>query len=244
MWLHICMNDLKGQIFKIITENAPLTTKEIQDSLQDYSITVSREQINSILYGELRDSIIRDVNTKGIPAWKVRQTKFSAAGGLEAKLYQELIKRNIISTDNSQLGFTLRNTRNGKTYHLDIAIRQADKRFNIEIDGFDHVRADALSSLERQIIENGNNAEIEIDWMDNEKSYIRYDEINTKLVYQWLGEHIDWCIRFHEELLWPKDITRNLWLIDKGWVVVRFWNIQVRNRVNQCLKDIEDILKK
>lgn len=237
-------NSLQDQIFQIISRKEPITTREIQEALQEFGVSVQKDEINSILYSGLRNSVIRDVNAKGIPAWRVRRKQFSAAGGLEAKLYQALLKANIITTDTAHLGYGVKNTHNGKSYHLDIAVFLNDNKYDIEIDGFDHVRADALSSLERQIKEGGKHAQIEIDWMDNEKSFISYSEIDTKTVYQWLGNHIDWCIRYHEELLWPKDITRNIWLIEKGWKVIRFWNGEVSQNLNRCIKDIKEWLEK
>lgn len=235
-------NSLQDYIFQIITDSEPVTTKEIQELLEKHRVTVSNKEINSVLYGPLRSVVIRDINEKGIPAWKIRRKQFSAAGGLEAKFYNELIKQEIVTKENSQLGFTVKNTRNNKRYHLDIAIWRGDRKYDIEIDGFDHIRADALASLERQIIEGGKNVEIEIDWMDNEKSFIAFNEINTKIVYQWLGKHLSWCIRYHEELLWPKDITRNIWLIEKGWKIMRFWNVEVQREMEKCVDEVKELM--
>jgi hypothetical protein len=236
------MTDLKDQIFRIISEKEPVTTKEIQDVLQEYGVNASKESINSALYGPLRNTVVRDVNVKGIPAWRIKRATFAAAGGLEAKFYAELIRQKIVTKDESHLGFTVKNTRNNKRYHLDIAVIRNGNRYDIEIDGFDHVRADALASLERQIIEGGKNMEPEIDWMDNEKSYVAYSEINTKVVYPWLATHIDWTVRYHEELLWPKDITRNIWLIERGWKVIRFWNTQIQKDIKKCAEEAREFL--
>lgn len=236
------MPQLSDQVFQIIIDKEPITTKGIQDILQAHGIHVFREPINSILYGVLRSSVIRDVNEKGIPAWKIKRANFAAAGGLEAKFYKELLRQKVITKDNSQLGFTVKNMRNNKRYHLDIAVMKENQRYDIEIDGFDHIRADALASLERQIIEGGKNVEPEIDWMDNEKSFVAFNEINTKIVYSWLATHVDWTVRFHEELLWPKDITRNIWLIEKGWKVIRFWNTQIQKDIKKCADEVSGFI--
>lgn len=236
------MAELKDQVFQIISEKEPITTKEIQDLLQQHNMRVSREAINSVLYGPLRNTVIRDMNEKGVPAWKLKRAAFAAAGGLETKFYKELLRHGIIAKDNSQLGFTVKNIRNNKRYHLDIAVMKNNQRYDIEIDGFDHVRADALASLEWQIIEGGKNMEPEIDWMDNEKSFVAFNEVNTKIVYSWLATHVDWTVRYHEELLWPKDITRNIFLLEKGWKVIRFWNTQIQKDMKHCAEEAREFL--
>ena len=235
---------ISDRVFQAISEYGPLTAKEIQEHLKRSGVVVAREAINSELYGALRSAVVRDVNVKGVPSFRIRQKRFTPAGGLETKFYHELIRQKVILEDSSHLGYTIKNPKSGKTYHLDIAVFVTGEKYDIEIDGFDHVRADALASLERQIIESGKHAEIEIDWMDNEKSFIRYDEIDTKLVYSWLGKNIDWCIRYHEELLWPKDITRNIWLIEKGWHVIRFWNTQVQKDMKRCIREVKEWIGK
>lgn len=235
--------DLRDLIYRVITEEEPVTTKEIQAKLNFVESNIAKDSINSILYGELKKSVIRDVNSEGIPAWKVRRAKFTPAGGLELKFYDQLLKKGIINKENSQHGFGVKNTKNNKRYHLDIAVFINSNRYNIEIDGFDHIRADALSSMDRQLDKKGHDCEIEIDWMDHEKSYVSYSNIDTSKVYKWCGKNIDWCIKYHEELLWPKDITRNIWLIDKGWCVIRLWNEQVRAQPEKCMRTISDWLE-
>ncbi len=237
------MPQLSDQVFQVVTDHEPITTKEIVDILGEHGITVSKESINSALYGPLRNSVIRDVNVSGTPAWKIKRVTFEAAGGLEAKFYNELIRQGVITEANAQLGFTVKNIRNNKRYHLDIAVHTNNNRYDIEIDGFDHVRADALSSLERQIIEGGKSIEPEIDWMDNEKSFVAYNEINTKIVYVWLATHVGWAVKYHEELLWPKDITRNIFLLEKGWKVIRFWNTQIQKNRQQCVQEVREFLE-
>jgi very-short-patch-repair endonuclease len=231
---------LREQIFQIITEFEPVTTKEIVTILQEHNITTEKETINSLLYGVLRDVVIRDVNEVGIPTWRIRKKQFSAAGGLEAKFFSELIRQHIIPQEKSQLGFTVKNTRNNKRYTLDIAIFKNNSKYNIEIDGFDHIRADALSSIQRQIEKKGSNCEIEFEWMDNKSSFVTFGSIDTSKIYKWCGGHTDWCIRYHEELLWPKDITRNMWLIEKGWKIMRFWNVQIRDDMEKSLKEVKE----
>jgi very-short-patch-repair endonuclease len=233
---------LSDMILQILINAGPVTTKEIQSVLADQKIDVERDAINSILYGELRNQIIRDRNAQKIPIWRIRRGAFEAASGLERRLYERLIEQNIITSDTSHLDYTVRNRRNNKIYHLDIAIILEQQKYNIEVDGFDHVRADALASIERQVKENGENTDIDIDWMDNEKSFIAFDEIDTKIVYHYLLRNIDWCIRFHEELLWPKDITRNLWLIESGWKIMRFWNMEVSRDLDSVSVQIKDYI--
>lgn len=146
---------MEQRIFQVISEHESITVREIQEILEKNNVITSKEAINSILYGPLRTAVIRDVNAKGIPAWRIRRKHFSAAGGLEMKLYQTLLSQHIVTKETAQLGYGVKNIHNGKTYHLDIAVFRNDKKYDIEIDGFDHVRADALASLERQIKEGG-----------------------------------------------------------------------------------------
>jgi len=235
-------SNLSDQVFRILTELGPLTTSEIQNVLKKHGLPIEKDEINSILYGSMRNSVVRDVNEKGIPTWRIRKKQFSAAEGLEAKFYHELLRRNIVTEQNSQLGFTVKNTKRNIRYSLDIAVVQNNTKYDIEIDGFDHIRADALASIERQIKEQGPGSDMEIDWMDNKRSFVAYNEIDTKLVYTWCGDNIDWCVRFHEELLWPRDINRNMWLIEKGWRIIRFWNAQVRDDLEMCLEEVKSFI--
>jgi hypothetical protein len=235
-------DELRERIYQIVCESDLISTKNIVEKLHEGGLVVKREDVNSVLYGELRERVIRDKDDDGIPLWRVRRVRFSAAGGLEAKLYKELVRQGIVAEGSAQLGFGVKNTRNNKRYHLDIAIRKDNNRYNIEVDGFDHVRADALSSIDRQLEKNGQNAEIEIDWMDHEKSYTNFSIIHTSRVYRWLGGHLDWCVRYHEELLWPKDISRNIWLIEKGWRVMRIWNAEIERDMNKTIASIRDFL--
>lgn len=235
---------LRDQIFQIISENEPLSTKEICSKLHTYGVDVEKESVNSLLYSSLRNSVIRDRNESGIPVWRVRRKQFLAAGGLESKFYHELIQRRIVTENNTQLGFTVKNTKRNIRYSLDIVIKLGQERFDIEIDGLDHVRADALLSIQNQITKKGTDCEIELDWMDNKSSFIPYSAIQTAKVYKWLGDNQTFCIRYHEELLWPKDITRNIWLIEKGWNVVRFWNFQIRDDMDGCIQELKDVMKR
>ena len=81
---------------------------------------------------------------------------------------------------------------------------------------------------------------ISIDWMDNEKSYVDFRQIDSRLVNQWCNKNLQWCITYHEELLWPHDITRNIFLIDNGWQVMRLWNMEVKNDLARCIAEIKD----
>src|SRR5476651_1089906 len=90
------------------------------------------------------------------------------------------------------------------------------------------MRADARMSIQKQIAKQGTRTEIVIDWMDNETSYADFKAIDSSTVFKWCAMNREWCIRYHEELLKPHDITRNIWLIEQGWKVIRFWNFEIK----------------
>jgi hypothetical protein len=230
---------LEDKIIDVL-KDGPLSTKEILERL---SLKLSdKEKINSLLYGKLKAAVIRDKDEHGYHLWRRKGIGFEASKGLEVKLYAELIERKILTPETSSMDFTIENPRKRKVYHLDIAVIEGDQKFDIEIDGYEHIRADAMYSIGQQIKERGDNAEIEIDWMDHERSYVDFKAIDKQTVYKWCSTHIDWCIRYHEELLWPHDITRNMWLIENGWRVIRFWNFEVKKDLNRCINDIKNIL--
>lgn len=227
-------------ILDIIKEHGPLTTKEIIEQARKKKVAVEKEYINSLLYGSFREAVVRDRNDSNIPTWRLKTQNFEAAKGYESKLYNELIKQNIISPTEAFLDYEVRHPRTRKTYHLDIAIFKHDKQYNIEVDGFDHMRADARLSIQTQIKKSGVNDEIEIDWMDNERSYVDFKQIDSSLVNKWCNKHMQWCIAYHEELIWPHDITRNIWLIENNWRVMRLWNMQIQNNLQQCVREIRE----
>lgn len=223
-----------------VLKDGPLSTKEILERL---SLKLSdREKVNRLLYSDLRASVIRDKDISGQHTWRLKGDGFEASKGLELLLYTELLKRKIISKENSSTDYTIENPRKRKVYHLDIAVVQGERTFDIEVDGYEHLRADAMYSIGQQIKKYGDDVEIEIDWMDHERSYVDFASIDKQSVYKWCSTHIDWCIRYHEELLWPHDITRNMWLIENGWQVIRFWNFEVKHDLERCLQDVRGIL--
>ncbi len=229
---------IDNTILEIIKEFGPVTTKEIIEHAKKQKISINKEYINSILYGTFREVVVRDRNNKNIPTWRLRTKSFEAAKGYETQLHNALIKENIIRTDEAFLDFEVHHPRTRKTYHLDIAIFKQDKKYNIEVDGFDHMRADARLSIQKQIKEK--KSMIEIDWMDNEHSYVDFQKIDSNLVNKWCKKNVSWCITYHEELIWPQDITRNIWLIENGWRIMRLWNIQIQHNLQQCIQEIKE----
>lgn len=227
-------------ILDIIKEHGPVTTKQILEYVAKQHITVEKEYINSILYGYLREVVVRDRNNYNVPTWRLKTKSFEAATGYELKVYNELIRQKIITPDNAFLDYEIRHARTRKTYHLDIALLHRDQKFNIEIDGFEHVRADARLSIYKQIKSKGQTCAVEIDWMDNQKSYVDFKQIDNTLVNKWCAKNVLWCIQFHEELLWPHDITRNIFLIENGWKIMRLWNIQITTDLTKCITEIDD----
>jgi hypothetical protein len=227
-------------ILDIIKESGPVTTKEIIEFAQKKQVSLQKEYINSILYGYLREVVVRDRNTYNVPTWRLKTQRFEAAKGYESNLYNELIKQKIIFPDEAFLDYEIHHRRARKTYHLDIAIIKNHKKFNIEVDGFEHMRADARLSIQHQVREKGNTCEIEIDWMDNETSFVDFKKIDNTLVNKWCANNVEWCIRYHEELIWPHDITRNIWLIENGWSIMRLWNIQIHRNLPGCIQEITD----
>lgn len=222
-------------------KDGPLSTKGI---LQRLSLDLSqREQVNSLLYGSLHTSVIRDKDEKGQHTWRLKGFGFEAAKGLEVQFYTELMKHKIFSEKESSLDYTIENPKKRKVYHLDIAVVKNDRKYDVEVDGYEHLRADAMSSIDSQLAKKGENTEIEIDWMDHERSYVNFDSIDKQRVYRWCSTHIDWCIRYHEELIWPHDITRNLWLIENGWQVIRFWNFEIKRDMDRCVQDVKSWMK-
>lgn len=237
--MSLSLDDL---VLDIIKEYGPLTTKEILEFAQKKHVVLDKDYINSILYGYLREVVVRDRNEFNIPTWRLKTQRFEAAKGYEATLFNELIKKNVVSTDEIFLDFEIRHSRTKKTYHLDIALFSNGKKINVEVDGFDHMRADARLSIQKQLLEKGKNCEIEVDWMDNETSFVDFKKIDNKLVNSWCTTHLSWCISFHEELLWPHDITRNIFLIEQGYKIIRFWNRQIQNNLSTCVKEIKELV--
>lgn len=235
--------DISAQVLQIVNERGPLSVVRIRSILStEFRIPATVEQINRLLYGQLRERVVRDKDELGYPTWRIKVGKFEASQGLEVMFYSELLRRNVVTEENSFLGYQMRNRRNGKTYDLDIAIIAGDLKLNIEIDGFEHMRADARLSIQEQIEKRGGNTEIEIDWMDNDTSYVKFKYIDSKSFFKWCMTHRDWCKKYHEELLKPHDITRNMWLIENGWKVMRFWNFEVKEEMEQCIVDVQSLL--
>ena len=233
---------LNESLINILKDFPNLTVKEIQKKLIKQKVVVPDESINSLLYGELRERVNRDLNVNGIPTQSIKGLSFHASKGLEFKLYQRLIDKEIITTENSTIDYILENKKRGLTYHLDIAIELQNQKFNIEVDGFDHLRADARLSIQKQIRFKGMNAKIEIDWMDNKSSFVDFKQIDNDLIYKWCHNNLDWCRLYHEELIWPDDINRNMFLIESGWKIMRLWNEEVKRNINYCIQEIEDFL--
>ncbi len=234
---------LREDVVKTIEDAGAVSVREIMDSLSlNYRDPEEREKINSLLYGELRPLVIRDKNEDGMPIWRLKGDSFEAAKGLEIMFYAELSRRPFFEKVESSLDTKIENRRKRKIYHLDIAVSHDNHYLDIEIDGYEHIRADALYSIQNQIEEKGEHCEVVIDWMDNESSYVKYQDIDRQKVYKWCSAHPEWCIRYHEELLWPHDIMRNMWLIENGWKIIRFWNFEIKNSMKRCIKDVEDII--
>lgn len=236
--------DLTPTIFRIIQTEGPISVRAIQSTLRAvYGTNADTEEINSLLYGELHDKLIRDKDEAGYPLWRIKVGTFEAAKGLEVMFCLELLQKNVIRKDEAYLGHKIHNRRNGKTYDLDLAIIKNDLKLDIEIDGFEHIRADARLSIQEQIEKRGEKTEIDIDWMDNSSSFTDFKLIDNKRLFRWLATHRDWAKRYHEELLKPHDITRNIWLIESGWKVMRFWNFEVKEEMKRCLDDVKSFLE-
>jgi very-short-patch-repair endonuclease len=227
-------------ILDIVKQFGPVTSKEIVELCAKRKISIDKEYVNSVLYGVFREVVVRDRNERNIPTWRLKTKNFEAAKGYESKLFTALEKQKVISSDEAFLDYEVRNPRSRKTYHLDIAIFKHDKKYNIEVDGFDHMRADARLSIQKQIIKIGEHCDIEIDWMDNDRSYVDFKAIDSSLVNKWCNKNLSWCIAYHEELVWPHDITRNIWLIESGWRVMRLWNMQIHNDLENCVKEVNE----
>jgi very-short-patch-repair endonuclease len=227
-------------ILDIIKSHGPLTTKAILEFVKKKNVEVEKEYINSILYGYLREVVVRDRNIYHVPTWRLKTQRFEAAKGYESTLYKELVRAKVITSDEALLDYEVRHPRSRKTYHLDIAILKQGKKFNIEVDGFDHMRADARLSIQNQIKTRGLSCEIDIDWMDNTSSYVDFKKIDSTLVNKWCNRNPAWCTTYHEELIWPHDITRNIWLIENGWKVMRLWNMQINHDLKTCIQEIQE----
>src|SRR5438309_788969 len=101
--------DLPSKVLQVILEIGPVHVNEILQFLEKrHHLHVEKEEIHSLLYGDLRELVIRDKDEKGFPAWRAKGVLFEAAKGLEVSLYNELLKRNIIERDSSQLDFPVR----------------------------------------------------------------------------------------------------------------------------------------
>lgn len=58
-------------------------------------------------------------------------------------------------------------------------------------------------------------------------------------------------IKSNREFWWPK-IERNIqrdqevnqFLLEEGWIVLRFWSSDIKNKLSECVKTIEDIIQK
>lgn len=236
-------NNYFGRILQIISDEGPIQTRDIASRLQiKYKTNVDKTEINSLLYGQLHEFVIRDKDENGYPVWRPKGTSFEPSTGLELMFYEKLLSQNIINKSNSQLDYPVTNSRNSKTYHLDIAVILENKKLNIEIDGFEHIRADARLSIQKQLKQNKKLKEIQIDWMDNDNSYADFSGIDSTQVFKWLLDNRDWCIKYHEELLWGRDITRNIYLIETGWQIIRFWNFEIKDDMSQCLELIQSLI--
>jgi hypothetical protein len=231
---------LEDKIIDVLSDG-PHSTKEI---LQRLSLQLSdKEKVKKALHGDLRGSVICDKDANGYVTWRLKGSGFEASKGLEVYFYTELIKRKIISEEYTSLDFRVEYPRKRKVYHLDIAVINDEQKYDIEVDGFEHLRADAMYSIGQQIAKNGGESEIEIDWMDHERSYVDFKSIDKKAVYDWCNRNTDWCVRYHEELIWPHDIERNVWLIENGWQVIRFWNFEVKQDVGKCAELVKEWMK-
>ena len=45
-------------------------------------------------------------------------------------------------------------------------------------------------------------------------------------------------------MLFIHDITRNIWLIENGWRVMRFWNFEVKDEMERCISDFKALIAK
>jgi hypothetical protein len=232
-------SELKDKIVQIVRQYGPVTSGEVRNVLSEHKVEARSKQIN-VLLSELSRStlLIRDVNAEGVPTYRVRTGRFEASSGLEVKLFHELIKRGIVTEENASLGLRLRNRRNGKTYSLDIAVQKEGKKFNIEVDDFRHIRADALRSISSQLEQDRKLKEIDIDWMDNRVSFTDFKSFDSKVAYRWCIKNLPWCIRYHEELIKPKDNVRSDFLRENGWVVMRVWNKEITEDLERCVREI------
>ena len=78
--------------------------------------------------------------------------------------------------------------------------------------------------------------------MDNRNSFTDFKLIDNKRLFRWFAMHREWSRSFHEELLKPHDITRNIWLIDNGWSVMRFWNFEIKEDRERCVADVKSFV--
>lgn len=233
------MPELTDTITYLIRQHGPMSSQELLKLMSKHGIRAQKKEVNSILSTLNRTTLlVRDVNEAGIPTYRIRTGVFEASSGFEVKLFTELLKRKIVTRENAELGKQIRNRRNGKTYSLDIAIIKNERKYNIEVDDFGHIRPDALRSICAQVRKHKELSEIEVDWMDHEVSYADFKSFDPKTAYRWCSSHLSWCIRYHEELIKPKDITRNMWLIENGWQVMRVWNKQITEDLDKCLEEI------
>src|SRR2546430_1436957 len=104
-------NKLQENILTLL-QNGSLSSRQLSEQLR-----VDKEDINSLLYGPLRTLVIRDKDEKGYPVWRLRGETFEAAKGLEVKFYTELLKRRVLTTDNSQSDYPIEHPKYKKVYH-------------------------------------------------------------------------------------------------------------------------------
>jgi hypothetical protein len=230
-------------ILDIIKQYGPLSTQEIVNKAKTCGLQVEKEYINSLLYGFFREAVVRERDTRNIPVWRIKTGAFQAGKGYESSLAKELLRRSVVQENELFLDYTLSNRRTRKTYHLDIALIKDSGKYNIEVDGFEHMRADARLSIQQQIVKKGDNSEIDIDWMDHASSYMDFKLIDSKRINSWCIKHLKWCITYHEELLWPHDISRNIFLIDNGWSVMRLWNMEIKNNLSDSISQISEWIR-
>ena len=221
-------NDFSHRVLQIVSEEGPVSSPEIKLFLQaDYNQRVDAREIHSLLYRMLHNGlVIRDKDVQGNPTWRAKGHDFEAAKGLEVLFFSELLKKKIVDKETSMLGYKLHDERHRKTYELDIAVFQPDIKLDIEIDGYEHMRADARLSMQRQIEERGENCEMHIDWMDNDSSYADFKTIEVRKVFK------------------PRDLTRNFWLNENGWKVIRFWTFEVKDEMEKCIRQVKELIGK
>jgi len=237
--------NIDDKVLKIIKQEGSVDASRIKSVLNEsFGVGAGSSDINSLLYGTLRDRVTRDKNEKGFPVWRLKGAVFEAAVGLESMFYKTLVNEGVLNNSDSMLDFEVKNNHNNKTYHLDIAIFRDGKKYDIEVDGFEHIRADAMFSIQRQIKRSTKNCEIEIDWMDNDNSFVDFKKIDNRKVYKWLNKNREWCNKFHEELIKPHDITRNVYLIENRWIILRFWNYEIKDDLRQCVDDVREVIEK